>query len=100
MGYHFSKSKYCRFWQCPKMSWHSASSPKSRSARSDPNDPEPDYHNPDGIHNGAEAMNIFPKLKDMPPEEADIVRKNLLAYCKPDTYAMVKVWEKLCAVAT
>ena len=60
-----------------------------------PDDPELDYHNLEGVHNGGEAMTIFPKIKDMPPEEAAEARKNLLEYCKLDTYAMVKVWEKL-----
>ena len=35
-----------------------------------PDDPALDYHNLEGIHNGGEAMSIFPKIKDMPPEEA------------------------------
>ena len=26
-------------------------------------------------------------------------RRNLLKYCELDTYAMVKVWEKLCEAA-
>ena len=60
-----------------------------------PDDPSLDYHNLEGVHNGSEAMTVFPKIKDMPPEEQIIARKNLLAYCKLDTYAMVKVWEAL-----
>ncbi len=60
-----------------------------------PDDPELDYHNLDGVHNGSEAMTIFPKIKDMPPEERENTRRNLLKYCELDTYAMVKVWEKL-----
>ena len=60
-----------------------------------PNDPELDYHNLEGVHNGSEAMTIFPMIKDMPPEEQAAARKNLLAYCKLDTLAMVKVWQKL-----
>ena len=60
-----------------------------------PDDPTLDYHNLEGIHNGSEAMTIFPKIKDMPPEEQAAARKNLLAYCELDTYAMVKVWEAL-----
>ena len=60
-----------------------------------PDDPELDYHNLEGVHNGSEAMTIFPLIKDMPPEEQAIARKNLLAYCKLDTLAMVKVWLKL-----
>ena len=64
-----------------------------------PDDPELDYHNLEGVHNGGEAMSIFPKIKDMPPKEAAVARKNLLEYCKLDTYAMVKVWEKLLEAA-
>ena len=60
-----------------------------------PNDPTLDYHNLEGVHNGTEAMTIFPGIKDMPPEKQAAVRKNLLAYCKLDTYAMVKVWQAL-----
>lgn len=64
-----------------------------------PDDPELDYHNLEGIHNGGEAMTAFPKIKDLPPEEQEIVRRNLLDYCKLDTYAMVKIWEKLVEAA-
>lgn len=60
-----------------------------------PDDPTLDYHNLEDVHNGGEAMTIFPKIKDMLPDEAAAARKNLLAYCKLDTYAMVKVWEAL-----
>lgn len=64
-----------------------------------PNDPELDYHNLEGIHNGAEAMTVFPKIKDMPPDEQKASRENLLKYCELDTYAMVKVWEELVQVS-
>ena len=64
-----------------------------------PNDPTLDYHNLEGIHNGGEAMEIFPKIKDMSPEEQAIVRKNLLKYCELDTYATVKIWEELVRAA-
>ena len=60
-----------------------------------PNDPELDYHALNGVHNGTEAMTIFPKMEGMTPEEQAETRKNLLAYCRLDTLAMVKVWEKL-----
>lgn len=60
-----------------------------------PDDPALNYHNLEQIHNGGEAMSIFPKIKDMTPEDAAKTRHNLLDYCKLDTYAMVKVWEKL-----
>lgn len=60
-----------------------------------PNDPELDYHALDGIHNGGEAMNAFADLPKHTPEEIDLIRKQLLAYCRLDTLAMVKVLEKL-----
>ena len=65
-----------------------------------PNDPELDYHNLAGsVHNGGEAMSIFPKIKDMTTEEQVAARQSLLKYCELDTYAMVKVWQKLKEVA-
>ena len=60
-----------------------------------PDDPELDYHELEGVHNGTEAMSIFPRIKDMEPEEAERARRNLLAYCRLDTLALVKVWEEL-----
>ena len=60
-----------------------------------PNDPELDYHNLEGVHNGGEAMSLFPKIKDLPLDEQAIARRNLLKYCELDTYAMVKIWQKL-----
>ena len=61
-----------------------------------PDDQELNYHNLDErCQNGGNAMTLFPKIKDMPPEEAKASRESLLRYCKLDTWAMVKVWEKL-----
>lgn len=60
-----------------------------------PDDPELDYHNLEGVHNGGEAMSIFPRIQYMLPEEQKVARQNLLAYCQLDTYAMVKVWRAL-----
>ena len=65
-----------------------------------PGDPELDYHNlDDRCQNGGDAMTIFPRIKDMKPEEANASRQALLRYCELDTWAMVKVWEKLKTVA-
>ena len=65
-----------------------------------PGDPELNYHNlDDRCQNGGDAMTIFPQIKDMDPEEAQASRQALLNYCKLDTWAMVKVWEKLKEVA-
>lgn len=63
-----------------------------------PDDPSLDYHNLEGIQKGDQASNAFKNMKTMSPEEVAETRKNLLAYCKLDTFAMVKVWEKLIAV--
>lgn len=61
-----------------------------------PNDPELDYHSLDQqVQNGNDAMSIFPKIKDMNPTDAKSAREALLRYCKLDTWAMVKVLEKL-----
>ena len=60
-----------------------------------PDDPELDYHELEDIHNGTEAMSMYPKMKDMEPEEREKIRRSLLAYCRLDTLAMVKVWEEL-----
>ena len=64
-----------------------------------PDDPDLDYHNLDGVHNGGEAMEIFPRIKDMPEDEREAARRSLLEYCKLDTLAMVKVFEELVRVA-
>lgn len=61
-----------------------------------PNDPELDYHKLDQqVQNGNDAMSIFPKIKDMNPSDAQFAREALLRYCELDTWAMVKVLEKL-----
>ena len=40
-------------------------------------------------------MDAFPAMISMTPEEVAVKRKQLLAYCRLDTLAMVKVLEKL-----
>ena len=60
-----------------------------------PDDPSLDYHNLEGVHNGSEAMSTFANLGNLSKEEQQIVRHNLLKYCELDTYAMVKIWDKL-----
>lgn len=63
-----------------------------------PGDPELDYHVLEDIHNGSEAMTAFADLPNHSEEEIQKIRKNLLAYCRLDTLAMVKIWEKLQAI--
>ena len=60
-----------------------------------PNDPELDYKNLE-IQSGDVAMNVFPRLQEVADlDEKESIRKSLLAYCRLDTLAMVKIWEKL-----
>ena len=63
-----------------------------------PDDPDLDYHNLEGVHNGSEAMNAFANLDKLSKEEQETVRNNLLKYCGLDTYAMVKIYYKLLEV--
>lgn len=60
-----------------------------------PDDPTLDYHNLEEVHNGGEASATFEAMAHMTPQELERSRKNLLKYCGLDTFAMVKVWEKL-----
>ena len=60
-----------------------------------PGDPELDYHNLDLIHNGTEAMGSFRAMENMSKEELEYTRERLLKYCELDTYAMVKIYNKL-----
>ena len=64
-----------------------------------PNDPKLDYRNLKDVHNGSEAMDIFPKIRTMSRREAARTHESLLRYCELDTWAMVKIWEKLIEVA-
>ena len=59
------------------------------------NDESLNYHNLDEIHNGSEAMNAFANMGKLPKDKQEKLRINLLKYCELDTYAMVKIWEKL-----
>ena len=61
-----------------------------------PDDPRLNYHNlSDLCQNGGDAMTVFPRIKDMAPDEAAAAREALLRYCELDTWAMVVIWEKL-----
>jgi hypothetical protein len=53
------------------------------------------YKSLNGIQNGSDAMNSFPKLSQMSLEEKEETRTALLEYCKLDTLAMVEVLNKL-----
>ena len=59
-----------------------------------PDDPELDYNELSLVHKGDEASNAFLSLKNKSAEEQKPIRKALLDYCRLDTLAMVKIWEK------
>ena len=63
-----------------------------------PNDPSLDYHNLDQVHKGDEASNAYLSLAELDVEEQKVLRENMLKYCELDTYAMVKIYEKLLEV--
>ena len=63
-----------------------------------PNDPKLDYHNLDLVHNGSEAMSYYDTLYERDIREQEHIRERLLRYCELDTYAMVKIYEKLLEV--
>jgi hypothetical protein len=64
-----------------------------------PDDPELDYNALPLVHNGGEAMAAYASLHEKSPEEIKAVRAALLAYCRLDTLAMVKILEKLYGLA-
>ena len=60
-----------------------------------PNEDSLNYHNLEEVHNGSEAMNAFANMGKLSKEDQLKLRHNLLKYCELDTYAMVKIWERL-----
>lgn len=56
-----------------------------------PDDPVLDYHALSVVHNGSEAMDIYPSMLEASKEEQERIRDGLLKYCCLDTLAMVKV---------
>ena len=60
-----------------------------------PNDSKLDYQSLEGVHKGDEASDVYLKMADMPAEERAYWKECLLRYCELDTFAMVKIWERL-----
>jgi len=60
-----------------------------------PDDAELDYHALDLVHDGGEAMSAYTALSGKTPEERQRIRAALLAYCRLDTLAMVRILQKL-----
>jgi hypothetical protein len=53
------------------------------------------YKQLEGIQNGGQAMNAFANMSKLDDKEKEKMRDALLAYCKLDTLAMVRVLGKL-----
>ncbi len=65
-----------------------------------PDDDELDYKKLGSVQNGGDAMDTFANLHLLKDKtKLDEIKKDLLAYCRLDTLAMVKIWEKLHQVA-
>jgi hypothetical protein len=60
-----------------------------------PNDSELDYHSLELVHNGTDAQAAYAELSGKSPDEQQSIKTALLAYCRLDTLAMVKILEKL-----
>ncbi len=60
-----------------------------------PNEESLNYQNLELIHKGGEAMSAYANLGKLRKEEQKKVREALLKYCELDTYAMVKIYQKL-----
>ena len=60
-----------------------------------PDDESLDYHNLEQVHKGDEASNAYLSLPTLSKEEQEKLRYNMLKYCGLDTYAMVKIYERL-----
>ena len=57
--------------------------------------PDLSYADLDGVHDGGEAQEKFLLAIDPQTEarQRDTIREQLLAYCRLDTYAMVRLWQ-------
>ena len=63
-----------------------------------PNDPSLNYKNLPLVHKGDEASNTYKDLGNHTKKEQETIRHGLLVYCELDTFAMVKIYEKLIEV--
>jgi len=58
--------------------------------------PDLGYESLSGVQNGDMAMDAYLEAlsPDTDPERREEIRRELLAYCKHDTWAMVRLWQK------
>jgi hypothetical protein len=57
--------------------------------------PDLNYGNLDGVQDGGAAMNVFRESihPQTAPERKQEIERDLLAYCRLDTFAMVRLWQ-------
>jgi hypothetical protein len=57
--------------------------------------PELKYEGLEGVQDGEAAMNAYLEAiaSATDPERGQVLRRQLLAYCYLDTYAMVRLWQ-------
>ena len=57
--------------------------------------PDLDYAKLDGVKDGAMAIEAYREAINpaTAPERRDAIRNELLAYCKFDTFALVRLWQ-------
>ena len=60
-----------------------------------PEDSSLDYRNLSGVNSGGEAADAFQELLRLEGGKKEALRAEMLRYCELDTYAMVKIVEKL-----
>ena len=61
-----------------------------------PEDKDMDYHNLEGkVKNGTQAMAVIEKARSALPEEVEEIKRDLIAYCDLDAYAIAKILKKL-----
>lgn len=57
--------------------------------------PHLDYANLDEVHNGLDAQAAFMRLKYLEGKAFDETYKNMIEYCKQDTWAMFEIMQGL-----
>jgi len=57
--------------------------------------PDLNYGDLDGVQDGGTAMNVIREAihPETPPERKQEIERDLLAYCRLDTFAMVRLWQ-------
>jgi hypothetical protein len=60
-----------------------------------PHNPSLNYHDLDGVKNGAQAMSSYRELINLPLEDRNHKLQELLTYCALDTYGLMMIYAKL-----